>query len=705
MLTFVSMGMPAAQAQTDATYFPETGHYLSGLFRNFWNANGGVDIFGYPITPEYVSPSTGLITQYFERARFELADQQQVQLGMLGVEITAGRTFPKVPPIEDTPDRRYIPQTQHVIQYGFKEIWERHGAERIFGYPISEEISEVLQDGQWHTVQYFERARFEYWPSFPEGERVLLSHLGRMLAPPELTAPVPAGAPPAAPAAPPAEQPGAQPPAGTVPAPPLPASVNATVSPESGPPGTTFSFNATGFKDGERVGIWLTAPDQSTFDAGFQASANDDGTLADEDIKLETDTNFGPGIWSFNAKGVESEHEAIGYFRITSGAAVAAPTGDPARLGIIVHDQLQIQGAAFIVPMAAPSGTPFVFLGEGYNPGETIEAWVTKPDGGSEPIDPATIQLDASGIVQVQVPTIGFGDGVYSVTARGTASGVTNGAGFKITSDYVAGPGTPRPANTNGTVNPQEGGLGVTFQIRGEGFSPTEQLEFWVTEPTGSYTMFPGVLTADAQGRVGYEPPLDLTATNEFAPGVYGIHFRGMATGVRVDVYFTYVVPGTPGGPAPPPTGGEPSPQPQQPVAGTGVVIAHVESSFTENEDVNEEYALIENRSGAAVQMNNWTLRDEDDQKYTFPELLLEPGGQVRVWTRSGSDTAGNLFWGREDAVWNYTGDTAILRNPDGEDVSHFSYTNPNVNGLAAPAPLHQRATEQRMLSLSDWLR
>lgn len=703
MLILLFGMMPASHAQSNVTYFPETGHYLGGLFRTHWETNGGVFTFGYPITPEYVSNSTGLITQYFERARFELVGQG-VQLGMLGVEITAGRTFPKVPPIEDTPDRRYIPQTQHIIQYGFKQIWEQHGAERIFGYPISEEVSEVLQDGQWHTVQYFERARFEYWPEFPEGQRVLISHLGRMLAPAELMTPQSPNAPPQAPAAPATEpdQTGAAP----APAPPLPADVSASVTPRSGPPGTVFQFNATGFKDGEKVGIWLTAPDQSTFDAGFQARANSEGSIADEEIALQTDGTFPPGIWSFNARGIDSEHEAIGYFRITPGAAVTAPPGDPAKLGIIIHDQLPVQGSVFIVPMAAPSGTQFVFLAEGYSPDEGIESWVTRPDGGSDPIDSAAIQLDPGGIVQVQISTAGFGDGIYSITARGTSSGVTASAGFKITADYLAGPGTPRPSNTNGTVTPEEGGVGVTFQVRGQGLSPNEELEFWVTEPTGAYTMFPGVIAADAQGRIGYEPPLDLTATNEFAPGVYGIHFRGKASGARVDVYFTYVVPEAPGAPQPPAPGTPAEPSPGPAPVGSGVVIVAVESSFETNKDLDQEHVVIENRSGATVQMKNWTLRDVDDQKYSFPDFELAAGAQVRVWTKSGVDTGSDLFWGREKTVWNFSGDTAVLRNPDGEDISHFSYTNPNASSIDQPHfSLQQRATEQATHLLPMWLR
>ncbi|NJM05690.1 hypothetical protein HC891_05115 [Candidatus Gracilibacteria bacterium] len=519
VLTLVA-SLPVAFAQTEPRTFPETGHTIRGAFRVFWENNGALYNFGFPITEEYVGPN-GRTTQYFERARFELNAQGGVELGKLGVEITEGRIFPKVPPIEDTPDRRYIPQTQHIIQYGFKTIWETRGAERLFGYPISEEIDEVLEDGEWHTVQYFENVRFEYWPEFAPGERVLISLLGRKLVPPDRTTPP--------------SQPGPAPTA--APAPALPTSVNARVSPESGPPGTTFRLDAFGFEGGENVGIWLTAPDQSVFGADFQARADDNGSIAGANIGITTDASFPEGIWSFNAQGVRSQRQAIGYFRITSTAA----PGDPNRLGLLIHDQLPRQGGAFVVPVAAPAGFAFVLFGGGYTPGEGISAWVTKPDGSSTAIDGSLIDLDETGFVQVLVDSAGLPDGTYTAVAQGQQSGKIGAAAFRLTRDFIAGPGTPRPGSVNGSSTPAEGPRGTIYQIRGQGLQAGEEVEYWITDPLGAYTLFPTPLRADGQGRIGYEPPINLQANDQTAPGVFGIHFRGRSSGVRVDVYFTVI--------------------------------------------------------------------------------------------------------------------------------------------------------------------
>src|SRR5262249_49767662 len=72
LILLTAAALPAASAQSNARYFGETGHYLRGAFRSFWERNGGLQTFGFPITEEYIRRSDGRIVQYFERSRFEL---------------------------------------------------------------------------------------------------------------------------------------------------------------------------------------------------------------------------------------------------------------------------------------------------------------------------------------------------------------------------------------------------------------------------------------------------------------------------------------------------------------------------------------------------------------------------------------------------------------------------------------------------------
>jgi hypothetical protein len=56
---------------------------------------------------------------------------------------------------------RWFPETRHSIDHGFKGFWEDHrNALQLFGFPLSEEFT----DGTGLTVQWFERARFEWHP-------------------------------------------------------------------------------------------------------------------------------------------------------------------------------------------------------------------------------------------------------------------------------------------------------------------------------------------------------------------------------------------------------------------------------------------------------------------------------------------------------------------------------------------------------------
>lgn len=71
----------------DKKYFVETGHTVTFSFLKFFLENGGLDVFGYPITEWIIEPN-GRIVQYFQRGKLEWYPEnppgQRVQLGMLG---------------------------------------------------------------------------------------------------------------------------------------------------------------------------------------------------------------------------------------------------------------------------------------------------------------------------------------------------------------------------------------------------------------------------------------------------------------------------------------------------------------------------------------------------------------------------------------------------------------------------------------------
>jgi beta-N-acetylhexosaminidase len=83
-----------AASDANCNFYPQTGHRLCFGFRDYWNANGGLAIFGFPISEEFKDPNTGFTVQYFERQRFEYHPENppawQVEGGLLGNELYQG---------------------------------------------------------------------------------------------------------------------------------------------------------------------------------------------------------------------------------------------------------------------------------------------------------------------------------------------------------------------------------------------------------------------------------------------------------------------------------------------------------------------------------------------------------------------------------------------------------------------------------------
>ncbi len=78
---------------------------------------------------------------------------------------------------------------------------------------------------------------------------------------------------------------------------------------------------------------------------------------------------------------------------------------------------------------------------------------------------------------------------------------------------------------------------------------------------------------------------------------------------------------------------------------------------------LNKEWVAISNHSRHAVNLDGWTLSDEQGHTYTFRHYRLEGRSTVRVHSGYGRDTRDDLFQDRRTSVWDRHGDTATLRN------------------------------------------
>jgi Tol biopolymer transport system component len=197
----ISLALPVrpGAAQADDRCFSETGLCISGRIREFWERNGGLPVFGLPITEqrEEVNPENSIPyqTQWFERVRFELHPENErpydVLLGRIGDDRLrqTGRDWQSLPREAPQPGCQFFVQTGFNVCDDILQAWHANGLEfdgrrgmaqdeslALYGAPISPLTTEIVE-GHPYQVQWFERARFELHLDNQPPYNVLLGRL------------------------------------------------------------------------------------------------------------------------------------------------------------------------------------------------------------------------------------------------------------------------------------------------------------------------------------------------------------------------------------------------------------------------------------------------------------------------------------------------------------------------------------------------
>jgi hypothetical protein len=170
--------------------FQETGQSVCGRFLEYWDQHGGLPQQGLPISKQLRIKSEidgrTYVVQYFERAIFELHPENMppydVLLSLLGtLHYQTRYSRDSAPGQRASTDRPLVfAETGKTLGGRFREYWEANGGLAQNGYPISNEFEEEnALDKQVYTVQYFERAVYEFHPENQPPYDVLLTHLGR----------------------------------------------------------------------------------------------------------------------------------------------------------------------------------------------------------------------------------------------------------------------------------------------------------------------------------------------------------------------------------------------------------------------------------------------------------------------------------------------------------------------------------------------
>jgi hypothetical protein len=82
--------------------------------------------------------------------------------------------------------------------------------------------------------------------------------------------------------------------------------------------------------------------------------------------------------------------------------------------------------------------------------------------------------------------------------------------------------------------------------------------------------------------------------------------------------------------------------------------------------ELDAEQVLIKHIGEKEVSLVGWQLQDQDGNVFIFPALTMFQGGAVTVYTREGTSTVVELYWGLDEPIWE-SGEQAFLLDPDGE--------------------------------------
>lgn len=79
-------------------------------------------------------------------------------------------------------------------------------------------------------------------------------------------------------------------------------------------------------------------------------------------------------------------------------------------------------------------------------------------------------------------------------------------------------------------------------------------------------------------------------------------------------------------------------------------------------DDLQGEFITLQNQGSRKVNLNDWTLCDyQNHHCYAFERIALEADSSLTVWTKTGTTSPTDLYFGESQPIWNNTADTAYL--------------------------------------------
>lgn len=311
------------------------------------------------------------------------------------------------------------------------------------------------------------------------------------------------------------------------------------VAPRVGPPGTTFSFYATGFHSREKVGYWFNAPDGKVYANSFRYVVHTHEGRADWNWTVPEDAPT--GFWTAVVHGTYSNHQAVIAFQVANpdGGDSSSETEllvPPGSAPVVLPDYAPTNPPGVAVqPPAGSPGTRFAFFATGFKPGEDIYFWASAPGGRN--YGSAHYRGKANGNGRADWNWRSPNDamhGVWIMVGKGVESRIEQVIYFTIENPTYAPPdvaeGTPGVA-----VEPGAGPPTTRFAFFATGFRSREKVEFWAIDPDGrEYRASKQEVRTNENGRADWQ----WKAPPDAAPGQWLMVARGERSGVQRTITF-----------------------------------------------------------------------------------------------------------------------------------------------------------------------
>jgi len=76
--------------------------------------------------------------------------------------------------------------------------------------------------------------------------------------------------------------------------------------------------------------------------------------------------------------------------------------------------------------------------------------------------------------------------------------------------------------------------------------------------------------------------------------------------------------------------------------------------------DVQNEVVVLKQVGTDEFSLRGWQLLSDGSRSYTFPDVTLI-SGSVRVYSRTGTNSAVDFYWGRTEPAWQSGGKVTLV--------------------------------------------